>query len=163
MKSPRAVLLKLSDVADRQFFFNVPGTGKRNKPVPYYCFSFSGKYPRTGRRWYADHTLSSTDLEEKAYKKLKQIDRFGDVNCVNISNLNATTIRFSNFSENLIVVTFKLLMLTQLLTQIMLTQISHNVNTSGGAATKICDLSPQASCAVLIFKKDCKLFVTEFA
>ena len=28
-----SVLLKLSDVADRQFYFNVPGTGKRNKPI----------------------------------------------------------------------------------------------------------------------------------
>ena len=68
--SLRPVLLKLADVADRQFFLNVPGTGKRSKPRSLNIVSlFSGKYPRTGRRWYvyrhryAYHTLSITALD----------------------------------------------------------------------------------------------------
>ena len=32
----RAVHLKLSDVEDRQFLFNVPGTGKRSKKIYLY-------------------------------------------------------------------------------------------------------------------------------
>ena len=53
VKYLRSVLLKLSDVADRQFFrleSNIPAVSRGIEF--YYCFSLSGKYPRTGRRWY---------------------------------------------------------------------------------------------------------------
>ena len=56
-----AVLLKLSDVADRQFFFSMcQGPASETSRSLTIVSLFSGKYPHTGRRSYAYQTLSST-------------------------------------------------------------------------------------------------------
>ena len=68
----KTVLLKLSDVADRQFFSMCQGPASEASQSLDIVSLFSGKYPRTSRRWYAYrhryayHTLSSTSSTPKA-------------------------------------------------------------------------------------------------